>query len=169
MKIWYTVSCSIGESRTLTITSTNMKRNLAGIVMLGVILGNIGINAEQWNKEHPLIYVAHAEDVVPKEVKIEIVYNWTPERIKQEAQEQAEKYNVPFKEMWDTILCESGASTTIQSHYVRKNGTREQSFGLAQIHLPDHNDVTYEQAIDPVFALNFMAKNWHNVRWYCRK
>lgn len=144
-------------------------KNIALSVMLLVIGGNIVANAEQYNKEHPLIYKAEAEEIAPREVLIESKINWTQDRIKQEVKEQAKKYNVPYQEMWDTILCESGASTTIQSHYIRKDGTREKSFGLAQIHLPDHPNVTKEQAINPEFAIQFMAENWHKVRWYCRK
>lgn len=39
-------------------------------------------------------------------------------------------------------------------------GTREQSFGIAQIHLPDHPKVTKAQACDPAFAVEFMAKHF---------
>jgi len=146
--------------------------------MCGVIVGNILINAERYNHEHPIVFVAEAEETEPKEVLIEVQINWTKERIQKEVREQAERYNVPYEEMWNTILCESGASTTVQSNYrytftnekkgIRK-GARELSFGIAQIHLPDHPDVTKEQALDPAFAINFMAKNWDTTRWYCRK
>jgi len=39
-------------------------------------------------------------------------------------------------------------------------GTREKSFGQCQIHLPDHPDITYEQAIDPDWCINWMAKKF---------
>ena len=47
-------------------------------------------------------------------------------------------------------------------------GTRERSFGLAQIHLPDHPDVTEAQAKDPDFAADFMARGFAagNARWW---
>lgn len=38
-------------------------------------------------------------------------------------------------------------------------GTREKSYGVAQIHLPD-NKVTKEQACDPEFSVEFMAKHF---------
>lgn len=138
-------------------------------VFWGIIFG-LTIDISKQEMGQPLIYkaeIAQAEEQ-PEVVLIEEKIDWTKERIRQEVDLKATEYNVPADAMWDTIMCESGASTTIQSYYVRKDGTREQSYGLAQIHLPDHPNVTYEQAIDPEFAIEFMAKNWHNVTWYCR-
>lgn len=40
-----------------------------------------------------------------------------------------------------------------------KAGDRELSFGLVQIHLPSHPNITYDQAIDPEFAIEFLASN----------
>lgn len=37
-------------------------------------------------------------------------------------------------------------------------GEREQSFGLAQIHLPDHPDISYASATDPIFAIDYLGK-----------
>lgn len=78
------------------------------------------------------------------------------------------------------IHCESQGSTTIQSNhrystYVPKGyqvGDREQSFGLVQIHLPAHPNITKEQAINPEFAIEFLAKNLKAGRasmWTCAK
>ena len=78
------------------------------------------------------------------------------------------------------IGCESGFVSDIQSNhrYTAENvpvgyqvGDREQSWGLVQIHIPVH-DVTIEQAIDPEFAIDFMAKNMSEGRtswWTCAK
>lgn len=49
-------------------------------------------------------------------------------------------------------------------------GTRERSYGLVQIHLPDHPDVSYEQATDPEFSIDFLAKHLsrgHGFWWTC--
>lgn len=43
-------------------------------------------------------------------------------------------------------------------------GTYEKSYGVAQIHLPDHPTITYEQATDPEFAVEFMAKKFSEGR-----
>ena len=51
-------------------------------------------------------------------------------------------------------------------------GQREQSFGLVQIHLPAHRTITKEQALDPEFAIDFLAKNLAQGRgtmWSCYK
>jgi hypothetical protein len=79
------------------------------------------------------------------------------------------------------IGCESGWDTAIQSKhtYQERNvpkgyevGDREQSFGLVQIHLPAHPSISKEQAKDPEFALEFLAKNLAAGKagmWTCAK
>lgn len=50
-------------------------------------------------------------------------------------------------------------------------GDREDSWGPAQIHLPDNPEVTREQASDPDFALEFMAKahaEGKGSKWSCK-
>jgi hypothetical protein len=81
--------------------------------------------------------------------------------------------------MNNIIECESGYGVTLQSHHKYKKdrphegvvaGQREQSFGLAQIHLPAHPSVSYQEAIDPHFAVEFLASGLaqgkHNM-WTC--
>lgn len=49
-------------------------------------------------------------------------------------------------------------------------GQREQSFGLVQIHLPDHPSISYEQATNPTFSINFLAQELRAGRggqWSC--
>lgn len=94
----------------------------------------------------------------------------------------ADKYNVSFDKMYQIIDCETAHTfdANIQSHVVYAfssskrgivKGEREQSYGLAQIHLPDHPQVTIEQAKDVDFALNFMALSLSKGKhiWYCGK
>lgn len=66
------------------------------------------------------------------------------------------------------ISCESEWNTSVQSkhRYTPTNvpagykvGDREQSFGLVQIHLPAHPHVSYNQAVDPEFSIEFLARN----------
>lgn len=94
----------------------------------------------------------------------------------------SQKYGVPYKEIHTIIACETGNTFNpeIQSR-VRYNfsstkrgivkGERERSYGLAQIHLPDHPYVSIEQAKDPEFAIEFMAKSLSKGKniWYCGK
>lgn len=83
----------------------------------------------------------------------------------------AEMYGVSADQMKNVIACESSWNTTIQSLHTNSGG-REQSFGLVQIHLPSHPSVTYEQAIDPVFAIEFMARAYSEGKqwqWTCHR
>lgn len=128
----------------------------------------LGINTYQIAYPSKIVYAAESEQ--PVVVQIEVVIDWTKERINREIEEQAEKYAVNASEMKRVIACESNGSTTIQSRHIRPDGSREKSFGLVQIYLPAHPNVTYEQAIDPKFAINFMAKNFAHGReemWSC--
>lgn len=84
---------------------------------------------------------------------------WTKETIDDEIERVAHKYKVSAELMRTTIQCESGGSTTIQSRHRRPDGSREESYGLVQIYLPAHPHVSKEQAIDPVFAIDFLASN----------
>lgn len=90
----------------------------------------------------------------------------------------AAEYGVSADEMIRVINCENKEWEPIQqSRHTYKPGnrwgfpagTREKSFGLVQIHLPD-NPVTYEQATDPEFAITFMAQRFSEGRqrmWSC--
>lgn len=112
----------------------------------------------------PVIYEAHAEEVVasPQEVKLEVVTDWTQQRIEEEIRKVSNKYGVSYDKMWHTIQCESGFSTSTQSHYYL-GGKREESYGLAQFYLPARNRtadgkvITKEMALDPRIALDAMA------------
>lgn len=92
----------------------------------------------------------------------------------------SQKYNVPYQRLYNTIECETAHTfdTKIQSQ-VKYNfsapdrgivkGAQEKSFGLAQIHLPDHPNVSYSQAIDADFSIEFMAQHYSKGKdiWYC--
>lgn len=95
----------------------------------------------------------------------------------------AKQYGVSESDMVKVITCEVGAewNTNIQSN-IKYNfsaskrgivkGDRERSYGLAQIHLPDHPQVSIEEATDPVFAINFMAYYFSigkQSMWSCAK
>ena len=106
-----------------------------------------------------------------------------PKTIPQLISYYSEKYNVSEELMTDMIACETSNTNnpSIQSN-IRYNfsdskrgivkGEREKSFGLAQIHLPDHPEVTYEQATNADFAIQFMAREiseGHANIWSCYK
>lgn len=142
--------------------------------MVGIALGIVlGIFIDVYMT--PVAETAHAEitEVIPVEVQIEVSY--TTEDIVRIAKEKAEKYGVSFEKMDTTIKCESGYEHDIQSHHVLSYG-REQSFGVAQWHIPSKNRnakgeiITKEMALDPNEALDAMAYHFSigNAKiWTC--
>src|SRR3990167_5104071 len=64
----------------------------------------------------------------------------------------ATKYNVSESVMRTVVSCES-------SYKKEAIGDKGKSFGLVQINLPSHPYVSKEQAFDPDFSLEFLAKN----------
>lgn len=86
-------------------------------------------------------------------------------------QKEAQQFNLDPADLYDTISCESNFDPDVQSYHYA-NGEREKSFGLSQINLPYNPDVTYEQAIDPEFAVHFMAEKFSQGKhglWSCWK
>lgn len=92
---------------------------------------------------------------------------------------KAQEYGVSAQTMLSVISCESKYMVDVQSNhrYTESNvpkgykvGDREQSFGLVQIHLPAHPNISKEQALDPEFSVEFLAKNLKQNRgnmWTC--
>lgn len=75
----------------------------------------------------------------------------------------AEKHNVSASLMKKVIYCES-------SYNPKAVGDGGTSFGLSQIHLPAHQEVTKEQAFNEDFAIEFMAKAFSQGQfrmWSC--
>lgn len=93
----------------------------------------------------------------------------------------SEQYGVPYNKIYSIIECETAHTfdPNIQSK-VRYNfsserrgiveGDQERSYGLAQIHLPDHPNITMEEAKNPEFAIDFMASHLAKGKhiWYCK-
>jgi hypothetical protein len=75
----------------------------------------------------------------------------------------AAHYGIAAQPLIDTLRCESG----FDSNAVGDHGT---SFGVAQIHLPAHPDVTEAEALDPFFSIDFAASEFaagHPDEWTC--
>lgn len=65
-------------------------------------------------------------------------------------------------DFYNTLKCESDGWQNVQSyipHAAGPNG-REDSWGVVQIHLPDHPEVTKEEALDPKWAVEWAAKQF---------
>lgn len=78
--------------------------------------------------------------------------------------------------MFDVVDCEalkhSDGSYDVrgQSGHIRADGTREDSWGLAQINLPSWPRITRAEAQDPEFAIRFMAEQFsagNASAWTC--
>lgn len=75
----------------------------------------------------------------------------------------AEKYGVSFDILTNVISCESSYNSNAIGDY-------GESYGIAQIHLPDHPDITKEQALDADFSIDWMAQQFslgHATMWSC--
>lgn len=102
-----------------------------------------------------------------------------PKTVQELVTQYSKEYGVSATRMMATIRCENvELDPTLQSRLKYKAGNRwkqpagsyEQSYGLVQIHLPDHPDITYEQATNPEFAINWMAEQFSEGRarqWTC--
>lgn len=61
---------------------------------------------------------------------------------------------------------------TAQSDHIRKDGIRENSWGMWQINLDAHPTITKEQAQDPLWSTEWAANEWAEGRawqWTCWK
>lgn len=92
----------------------------------------------------------------------------------------AKEYSVSATQIANIINCENrGWDPTLQSglYYTRDRinegvykGQREESYGLAQIHLPAHKNISHSQATDPDFSIEYLAKSLSEGKgsqWTC--
>lgn len=125
----------------------------------------------------------NASESIQNEPETALIVGPSVTDIKAKIAYYASKYKVSEALMMSNVSCETAGTfdPKIQSQVkysfsdARRGivfGEQEQSYGLAMIHLPDNLSVTKEQATDPDFALDFMAKAFSNGeywRWYCIK
>lgn len=131
-------------------------------MLAGILLGiAIGAARNVYGTDTPhIIPVVEASE--PQEVRIEVIIDWTPERVREQIAIAAKKYGVSYEKMNATVMCESGYDVNIQSHHTLSYG-REESWGVAQWHIPAGNRnadgvlITKEMALDPIQALDAMA------------
>lgn len=76
----------------------------------------------------------------------------------------AKEYGISGYQMYRTIDCES-KFRNIQSQII-KHGKQELSYGIAQIHLPSWPEVSKQEAMNPSFAIRWMAEHWNQAKWY---
>lgn len=79
----------------------------------------------------------------------------------------AARYGADFYDLLAVAKCESGLDANAKGDY--KNG-KPTSFGIFQIHLPSHPEVTRAQALDPWFSIEWSAKHFaagNQNMWTC--
>ena len=103
-----------------------------------------------------------------KVFKLDNVYGsvYTKDQIAELVNANAIKYGVSASKMMNTIECESSYKNVQSSHILGvghkaadKNG-REDSWGISQINMYWHPEVSKKQALDPYFAVQFMARQF---------
>ena len=92
----------------------------------------------------------------------ELSVNIPQETITQKIERYEKKYEIPTGHLAQLVSCETAGTFNpkIQSKAIQSYG-QERSFGLVQIHLPAHPEITYEQAIDPSFSLDWAGERWN--------
>lgn len=79
----------------------------------------------------------------------------------------AAHYGIDGKVFLNTLRCESGFTASAKGDYVSGNPT---SFGVAQIHLPAHPEVTRAEALDPLWSIDWAAHQFslgNAYMWSC--
>lgn len=86
--------------------------------------------------------------------------------------DMAAKYGIDYNDFYNTLWCESHLVPQ-QSKVKDPSGPNgfEDSWGIPQIHLPDHPDVTKNQAMDIVWSIEWAAKEFKKdpTIWSCYK
>lgn len=81
---------------------------------------------------------------------------WTKQEVTELIQFYASRYEVNSGDMYRIVECETAHTFRVD---IKSGYPGEESYGLAQIHLPSHPTISKDQATDPNFALSFLAQN----------
>lgn len=120
-----------------------------------------------------ILPTAQAHEVLPPSTVTVVYATPIPPTIEEMVAHAQKEYNLDDS-FTRTLKCESAGWQNIQSMIPVKGGPngREDSWGVAQIHLPSHPSITRAQALDPVFAINWTAQQFKAGRaymWSCFK
>lgn len=118
--------------------------------------------------------VVYAEEI-PETTIIKSPY-LTLDEIEQITNEMAKKFGVKSKSLLETIKCEAPKTSTglfdptAQSLFKDSQGVRENSWGVTQINLTAHPEVSKAQATDARWSIEWTAKQFslgHASMWTC--
>lgn len=133
------------------------------IVVVYAVLVLVGVNFKRSAENLKAIgreTVIHNVSAKSEIKEIQDTKSWINAKI----EKVAAKYGRSAYQMKRTVECETRYKNK-QSEVV-KNGKREDSWGIYQIHLPDHPSVSREQAMDIDFAIDWAGQHWNDVKWY---
>lgn len=137
------------------------------------------IGAGEYHKRAEASIVRYEKTQVKEITIIETTADSENSRYHILALDVAERHGLDPRLFASVVACESNFDPTIQSmHLYNFNdpergivaGERELSYGISQISLPHHPHITIDQALDPVFSLNYMADLWVEGKahyWTC--
>lgn len=111
--------------------------------------------------------VAQAPIIAQEETKLKDDAEYVKDETLREIAKVAKDDKMLYNNMAMLSHCES-KFYNIQSQVV-KYGKREESYGVAQIHLPSHPHITKEEALDVKFSVQFMAdeiRKGNIWKWY---
>ena len=109
-------------------------------VFLGIILG-LSIDLAERTIGQPIVYVAEAKEVEPKEVLIEARINWTEERIKEEIRET-------FPEAPETFIRIAKCESNFLPHAYNPTNNSHDG-GILQISQKYHGEEMEKMKLDP--------------------
>ena len=92
----------------------------------------------------------YVDNQVPEFTPLPKHKTWVKGDVKQMIKLKAIENNLNPNYLVKLADCESSLNPKVQSKFMQSYG-REQSFGLFQIHLKAHKNITVQQALDPVF------------------
>lgn len=122
------------------------------------------VTYERPDHYRPIVVATAEAAILPVTVAEPISYLSHEEEVRLVVERHAKHRGVSADRMMKVIACETGHTydSSLQSFVPVRGGPngREDSWGLAQIHLPSHPYLTKEDATDPEFAIAFMAEKF---------
>jgi soluble lytic murein transglycosylase-like protein len=125
-----------------------MRKSLLLLLILVVVISLFFMFSESAAAPEPTILVEIQQDI--------------PKTIEELLVDASIKYGINHKRFLATAKCESSLNPDAV-------GDRGNSFGLFQIHLPSHPDVTSKLATDPEWAIEWSAQKFKKnpAIWTC--
>lgn len=116
-------------------------------------------------------FLLHPQKLAAEDILPEVPKTYTKLELLDKVYQYAEIHKNSPKTIIATINCENKDwDPNLQSRIINKQGVREESYGLAQIYLPAHPNITKAQATDPDFALDYIAQHLgRDDSWSCYK